>query len=131
MAWISFPIAKGVRMGIPLGGRRGGDGVGALLFAMLMLFVAVIAFYVALAAATVHTFAKAIVNLAEGKFVVAALWLCLGVVLVNWEYEADIWTLRECASRPAPVADQASQECRGWTWNPKDNEWEWLSHADE
>jgi hypothetical protein len=92
--------------------RRSDDSAGAVV-GMIFLLIAVVTFYIAITLLTIGSIAKGLVYLGEGKWIKGTLLLCFAALLINSEYEADLYGLRGCENRPAPVVGQPSQSCDG------------------
>jgi len=67
----------------PYGDYSSSSGAGWILFGILMFIGAAIALWIALVALTIHSAVKAIIAWQEQRYISAALWGSLFVVLVS------------------------------------------------
>jgi hypothetical protein len=73
MAWISFPVGRGVRVGTTFGRRNDGTILILIIIALVALF------YIGLAAGTIACILYGIIALKQGNFLKAGALACLAL----------------------------------------------------
>lgn len=78
------------------------DAVGAPMLAILFP-IGVLLLLVSLGLFTLLAWLKALLHLCEGQFINSGLWLCFGIMLLNFEFgEGERW--HACSGAPVPIA---------------------------
>ena len=90
------------------------NGVGWILFAIVCLIIAAIAFQVVIISLAVFGTLGVIRYSYEGKYIRAVLCACLALFIVNLEYQVDWGGFRGCREHG----------CSGWHYETSTHQWE-------